>query len=269
VDGGAVVATYAGKNFTEQDFLDELGKLNKRSRKALSDPERRLQFVENFILSALIYDEGVSKGFDKDPAVRKQITELERRLVIQKVMQEYQSVPVSEEAVRAFYDANPGDFRTDRVKASHILVKEEELAKEVHAKLMANSDEFATLAAAHSIDKSNAERGGDLGFFGRGRMVKEFEEAAFALAKDGQISDPVQTRFGYHIIMRTAREDGQPKPFEEVQNQIRIRLINDLRRDQTESFISDLKTKANYQVKQDVLAGIDIEGLDAGDDEDE
>jgi len=266
--GGSVIATYNGKKFTEGDFLDELGKLNKRSIKALSDPERRLQFVENFILSSLLYDAGVSQGFDKDPAVRKQIADLERRLVIQKVMQEHQSAPVSDEEVRAYYDANPDDFRTDRVKASHILVKEEALAKELHDQLVANPDLFASLAAENSIDKSNAERGGDLGFFGRGRMVTEFEEAAFALDKDGAISDPIKTRFGYHIIMRTGREDGTPKPFEEVKNQIRIRMINDRRREQTEAFLSDLKTKAKYSVDEGALAKVDLSPLADGEDED-
>lgn len=267
--GGAVIATYAGKKFTEQDFLDELAKLNKRSVKALSDPQRRLQFVENYILSSLLYEEGVAQGFDKDPAVRQQIEDLERRLVIQKVMQEHQSAPVSDEQVRAYYDANPDEFRTDRVKASHILVKDEALANELHAKLVENPDLFASLAAEYSIDKSNAERGGDLGFFGRGRMVSEFEEAAFALPEDGAISEPVKTRFGYHLIMRTGREDGTPKPFDEVKNQIRIRLINEKRREQTEAFLTQLKTKADYSVDEGTLAKIDVSSLTEGDDGEE
>jgi len=264
-DPSAVIAEYGGNKFTEQDFLDEVAKLNKRSRKALDDPERRKQFVDNFILSSLIYEEGKRKGFDQDPTVQKQIEDLERRLVIQKVMQEHQSVPVDDAEVKAYYDANPDEFRTDRVKASHILVKEEELAKEIADKLKADPSQFAELAKEHSIDKSNSTRGGDLGFFGRGRMVKEFEDAAFGLEKDGDISDIVKTRFGYHIILRVEREDGEPKPFDEVQNQIRIRLINEARRDRTESFLADLKKAAKYELNGDALAGVDISELLADD----
>jgi peptidyl-prolyl cis-trans isomerase C len=260
-DASAVVATYGGKTFTAQDFLDEVGKLNKRSRKALEDSERRRQFVDNFILSSLIFQEGKKKGFDQDPSVRKQIEDLERRLVIQKVMQEHQSAPVSDEEVKAYYDGNPDEFRTDRVKASHILVKEEELAKELHGKLKADSSQFAELAKEHSIDKSNAARGGDLGFFGRGRMVPEFEEAAFGLTEDGGVSEIVKTRFGYHIIIRVEREDGAPKAFDEVKNQIRVRMINEARRGQTESFLEDLKKDAGYELNDKALADVDISEL--------
>lgn len=264
-DASAVIAEYGGKKFTEQDFLDEVAKLNKRSRKALDDADRRQQFVDNFILSSLIFEEGKRQGYDQDPTVRKQLEDLERRLVIQKVMQEHQSVPVSDEEVKAYYDANPDEFRTDRVKASHILIAEEDVAKDVHAKLAADPTLFAELAKEHSIDKSNAGRGGDLGFFGRGRMVKEFEEAAFALENDGDISEIVKTRFGYHIILRVEREDGSPKPFEEVENQIRIRMINEARRDRTEAFLEELKTTAKYQLNTEVLAGVDISELTSED----
>ena len=264
-DSSAVIAKFGGKDFTEQDFLDEVAKLNKRSRKALSDAERREQFVDNFILSSLIFEEGKRKGFDQDPSVKKQILDLEKRLVIQKVMQEHQNVPIEDEAVKAYYDANPDEFRTDRVKASHILIKEEALAKELHAKLMEDPSLFAELAKENSIDKSNASRGGDLGFFGRGRMVAEFEEAAFALDNDGDIAEIVKTRFGFHIIVRVEREDGNPKPFEEVKNQIRIRMINEARRDQTEDFIENLKKTAKYELNTEALSGVDISGLLADD----
>ncbi len=258
---GPVIATFAGKSFTEGDLRAEITKLNGRARKALDDIDRRSQFVENYILSTLIYDEGLSRGFNDDAQLRKQIEDLERRLVIQKVMQEHQSAPVSEEDVRAYYDANPEEFQTDRIKASHILIKEESLAKEIHAKLVEDPTAFAALAEEHSIDKSNASRGGDLGFFGRGRMVKEFEEAAFALSADGEISDPIKTRFGYHIIQRVSREDGTMKPFDDVKNQIRIRLINEKRRAQTEDFLANLKKQANYKLDREVLANVDLSGL--------
>ncbi len=264
-DSSAVLAKYGGKSFTEQDFLDEIAKLNKRSRKALDDPERRQQFVDNLIMSSLIFEEGKKKGFDQDPTVKKQIADLERRLVIQKVMQEHQSIPVDEAEVQAYYDSNPDEFRTDRIKASHILVKEEALAKEVLGKIKADPSTFADLAKEHSIDKSNSTRGGDLGLFGRGRMVKEFEEAAFALEKDGDVSELVKTRFGFHIIQRTEREDGKPKPFEEVKNQIRIRMINDARREHTESFLADLKKSSGYEIDAAALAGVDISDLLADD----
>jgi peptidyl-prolyl cis-trans isomerase C len=258
VSGGAVIARYRGKTFTEGDLKQELARLNSRSRKALEDVERRKQFVENHVLSDLIFEEGKSKGIDQDPEVRQQLRDLERRLVIQRVMQEHQSAPVTDEEVDQYYKSHPEEFSSDRVRASHILVKEEALAKEILGKLRADASQFAALAKEYSTDKSNSGNGGDLGFFGRGRMVKEFEDATFGLTQDGQISEVIKTRFGYHIIMRTGREDGALKPFDEVKNQIRIRLINDKRKTKTEQFLEELKTSAGYQLDAAALNAIDF-----------
>lgn len=265
---GVVIASYGGKQFTEQDLRDELGRLNKRSRKALVDPDRRKQFVENFILSDLIFEEGRREGLDEDADIQKQLRDLERRLVIQKVMQEHQSAPVTDEEVREYYETHPDEFKSDRVKASHILVKEESEANEIMVELQADPSKFSELAEAHSIDKSNASKGGDLGYFGRGRMVKEFEEAAFVLEEDGQLSPIVKTRFGYHIIMRTEREDGTIKSFDDVKNQIRIRLINEKRRSNTEEFLEALKTTSNYRLDETVLVSIDLSDMDTEGDDD-
>ena len=259
--GGAVIASYDGVKFTEGDLRAELERLNRRSRRTLDDPERLAQFVENHVLASLIFHEGEKRGLADDSDIERQVEDLRRRLVIQKVMQEHQSAPVSDEDVRAYYDAHPEEFTSDRVRASHILVKEEAEAKDIMEKLEDDPDSFGKLAEEHSIDRSNSSKGGDLGFFGRGRMVKEFEDAAFGLTEDGQISDIVRTRFGFHIIKRTGREDGTAKPFDEVKNQIRIRLINDKRRSQTEEFLAKLKKDADLSVDKQALEQFDL-GMD-------
>ena len=88
---------------------------------------------------------------------------------------------------------------SEKIRCAHILVEKESLAKEVIEKLN-KGESFARLAEQYSVDGSR-KRGGDLGFFGKGMMVKEFEKAAFALKK-GEVSGPVRTEFGYHIIKR-------------------------------------------------------------------
>jgi len=265
--GDNVIASYAGKSFTEADLRSELAALNRRSRKALDDPDRRKQFVENHIMSQLIFEEGRKKGIDQDAEIRGQLRNLERRLVIQKVMQDHQSAPVDDEEIRSYYDSHPDEFSSDRVQASHILVKEEALAAELLAKIEEDPTQFDALAEEHSIDKSNASRGGDLGFFTRGRMVKEFEEAAFGLEADGELSPVIKTRFGYHIIKRTGREDGKMKPFDDVKNQIRIRLINDKRKSQTEDFLTQLKSGSGYELDVQALSTVDLSDMNQGEDE--
>lgn len=254
-DKSAVLATYNGKNFTLDHFKESTGRLNARARKSLNESvDRRRQFIENDILSDLIYAEGEKRGLEKDPEIQKRLDELLRHLVVQQVMEEQQNATVTDQDIRAYYDAHQQEFSTERTKASHILVDNEQLAKEIYDKLQADSSQFTALAAEHSKDLSNAKRGGDLGLFGRGRMVKEFDEAAFALTKDGEISKPVQTRFGWHVIMRTGREDGTVQPFDQVKNQIKVKMVSDLRREKTTSFLDELKKKSGLKINDDELA---------------
>ncbi|WP_110113815.1 peptidylprolyl isomerase [Bacillus sp. CGMCC 1.16541] len=109
-------------------------------------------------------------------------------------------VKVSEEELKKAYDE-----KKPEVKASHILVKDEKTANEVKAKLDAGGN-FEELAKEYSEDPGSGEKGGDLGFFGPGQMVPEFEEAAYKLEK-GKISEPVKSQFGYHIIKVTDKKE--------------------------------------------------------------
>jgi peptidyl-prolyl cis-trans isomerase C len=263
---GPVLATYEGKSFTESDYVDAVSSLNSRARKSLDEsPDRRKQFIENHLVSKLIFEEGVRKGYEKDPEIARRLEELKEHLIVQQVMEEQQNATVSDEEVKKYYDTHTQEFSTEKVKASHILVDSEELAKQLVAKLRADASQFAALAAENSKDLSNAKRGGDLGSFGRGRMVKEFEDAAFALQKDGEISDPVQTRFGWHIIQRTGREQGTIQPFDQVKNQIKVKLVSEGRREKTSQFIEGLKQKADLKIDEAALAKVTV-GPGADDD---
>jgi peptidyl-prolyl cis-trans isomerase C len=251
-----VLVSYAQGSFTVDDYNAQVSRLPERSRQLLGDPEKRRQFIESYVISELIFADGERRGFGDDAAIRKQVHDLERSLVIRKVMQDYRSQAVSDQEVRSYYDANTEAFSSDRVKVSHILVKEEALALEILGKVRNAPDTFGSLAAEHSTDRTNAKKGGDLGFFERGRMVKEFEEASFGLDADGEIAGPIKTRFGYHLIMRTGGEDGAIKPFSEVKASIRNRLITEKRKAMTDSFIADLKARAAYSADDGAIAGL-------------
>lgn len=134
---------------------------------------------------------------------------------------------------KAYYDENKDEYLKDKIRASHILVEKEETAKDILKKINAGED-FSELAKEHSTGPSGPN-GGDLGIFGKGQMVPEFEKASFAL-KIGEVSEPVKTQFGYHIIKRTeptykaAEKDIAPmfmgevyeKKMEEMEKDIKI-----------------------------------------------
>jgi peptidyl-prolyl cis-trans isomerase C len=186
-------------------------------------------------------------------------TQIQDGLTIKSLIDEevVQKLSLSDEQVRAYYDDNPNLFRKpEQVKASHILVSVPQNADEAkRAEALAtiqalkaridNGENFATLAMEHSDCPSKA-KGGDLGFFGREQMVKPFSDAAFAL-QPGQISDVVQTRFGYHLIRVTERQAEQAMAFNEVKEAISARLRQEQERQKIDAYIEKLKEHADIQ----------------------
>jgi peptidyl-prolyl cis-trans isomerase C len=157
---------------------------------------------------------------------------------------------VPEADAKELYDERVKNLPTEEeVKASHILVKTEDEAKQVAEKLKEGGD-FAALAKEHSQDRGGAN-GGDLGYFTRGQMVKPFEDAAFSMEK-GKLSDPVKSQFGWHIIKLDDKRNRQPPSFEEVKDQITASLIqtklrgsvSDLRKEGTIEFVDPELKKA-------------------------
>ena len=164
---------------------------------------------------------------------------------------------ISEDDVRAAYDAFVADFRPEKeLHARHILLNSLEDAKAVIAELDAGRD-FAELAKEKSIGPSGPN-GGDLGFFGRGRMVKEFEDAAFALDV-GQVSGPVQTQFGWHVIKLEETRESSPPSFEQMARQLQQQLMIDA----FDSAVQELKRTAVIKVADPNLADL-AQGGDAG-----
>jgi peptidyl-prolyl cis-trans isomerase D len=144
------------------------------------------------------------------------------------------NVKVAEEAVKSYYEQNKARYGTEaQRRASHILIASEgsdnasarTKAEEILAKVKANPNDFAKLARENSKDSGSAAQGGDLGFFGRGMMVRSFEETAYRL-KAGEISDVVETDFGFHIIRVTEIKPAQAKPFADVRADIERELKN-------------------------------------------
>jgi peptidyl-prolyl cis-trans isomerase C len=168
-------------------------------------------------------------------------------------------IAVKPEAVTDFYQKNPDKFQQGaRVRASHILIavpqnadaatklqaktKAEALLKEIKA-----GKDFATAAKENSQDTGSAPNGGDLGYFEKGQMVPPFEAAAFAL-KPGEMSDLVESPFGYHIIKVADNQPARVVPLEEAKPQIEQYLTAQNRQAETQLFVETLKAKAKIEI---------------------
>lgn len=141
---------------------------------------------------------------------------------LEKLLEPY--IEISEDEMKAYFEQNKQSLdQKEEVKASHILVETKEEADDIKAKLDKGED-FAELAKEFSTD-STSTKGGDLGYFGRGEMVKEFEEVAFSLNVD-EISEPVQSQFGFHIIKVEDKKEAKEAVYDEVKDDIKEGLFN-------------------------------------------
>jgi len=198
----------------QSEFESALKTLPAEYQQYASGPGKK-QFAEDFLRMKLLASAGMKAGLDKDPEVLAQLSLMRENLVAQAQMQRIEKgITVSDEELKKKYEENKGQY--EQVKARHILVAfkgsaaaqpgkpelTEEQAKakadDLRKQLVAGAS-FEELAKKESDDTGSGARGGDLGEFGRGQMVPEFEKAAFE-AKPGDITPVVRTQFGYHII---------------------------------------------------------------------
>ncbi|AIS53424.1 foldase protein PrsA [Thermoanaerobacter kivui] len=190
-----------------------------------------------------VSDKEINSEYEKEKEVNKDVTkeDVKNYLLITKLFDEYtKDVKVTPEEVKKYYDDNKSQFEV--VKASHILVNDEKTADEIYNRLMRGED-FASLAKEYSIDTATKDSGGDLGEFPRGVMVSEFDQVVFSLKK-GEISKPVKTTYGYHIIKS---EGATVKPFEEVKDSIENHLLNNKKNEVIKEKYSDLEKAAKIQ----------------------
>jgi len=209
------------------------------------------------IIRELILQQAQKDGIDKSPAVAAKLEDLKKRVVVEAFLKkkvEEQS-DITDADMQKFYEQNKEKFKTgEQVHASHILVKTEKEAQDVLAEVKKGGN-FEELARKHSIDGA-ATKGGDLGWFGKGSMIPEFEKVVFGL-KEGELSGIVKTQFGFHIIKLTGKRPAGTRPFDEVKDQIKAAMLPEKQQAIFQKVKEDLKKDAKYSIKEDVLKGLD------------
>lgn len=167
----------------------------------------------------------------------------------------------TDEQLAEFLEANISNYeRPESIRASHILVADEAAAQDIHQQLLAGAD-FSELAGLHSQDAGNRDQGGDLNWFERGRMVPEFEQAAFAL-EVGEISAPVQTQFGYHIIHLTDRRPAFVPTLEDFREIIRTDYVTEQESTRFTEWFDALYAAADIEITDPLLNAFFLQGED-------
>lgn len=187
------------------------------------DESIRQNVLRGMVSEKLIYDEAVKAGFNESEAVQKRMESLRKQLVLQAYMEEKAKALVSDEQLKKAYDAKVASLNDEQeVRARHILVKDEAEAKALLKKLKKGED-FEALAKEKSIDKASGMQGGDLGYFTQDRMVPAFAKAAYALEM-GELSEPVKTQFGWHIIRLEDKRAMRVPALEEMREELQEEL---------------------------------------------
>ncbi len=244
--GAVELARIGSKSLTDADMKTILGKMSDTQKQQLnSDNELKTRMVDNFVVEELFVQEGEKTGITKDKEFQLALERARRQLLAQQYLQKTVQPKITDGNVRKFFDGNKGRYSQDEVRASHVLVKTEAEAKEVYGKAKGGED-FDVLAKKYSKDPTAAQNNGDLGFFTRARMVPQFADAAFAL-KPGEISQPVKTPFGYHVIKVVEKRAGKAVKFEDVKDQVR----GDFQNDSINELIGSLKKNHKVVVNED------------------
>ena len=196
---------------------DRLKALQSQKREVSDAPVRTEQFAPQVKV-----DEGKVKAYyEANQAQFRTPERVRAEYLVLSAQALARQEPVTEEEIRKAFEARASQFKVDEQRrASHILVKAKEEAGKIMAEARKSPAGFAELAKKHSQDTGSAEKGGDLGWFGAGMMVKPFEEAVFAMKKEGELAGPVQSEFGFHIIRLTGVQAGKARPYEEVKKEL-------------------------------------------------
>lgn len=190
--------------------------------------------ADQFVSKVVVSDEQITEFYAQNRAQFETPENVRLEYVVLSPEVLTGAAQVTEDELRTYYEQNKARFGApEQRRAAHILISTEgsdkasarQTAEQVRAKVMANPKDFAAIARETSKDPGSAAQGGDLGFFGRGMMVKPFEDTVFSM-KPGEISELVETDFGFHIIQLTEVQPSQVKPFDEVRDDIQREIVN-------------------------------------------
>lgn len=239
--GDKVVATVDGQPITESDMRlaeNEIG-----SEITNLPPEVKRRALAEYLIDNMLFAKAAEDAkLGSTPEFDEQMRYLRRRMLREQYFEKTLKSTVSEDEARKIYNARVAELKPENeFAARHILLDSEEKAKELRAKIVAGAD-FAQVAKENSNDTGSKAQGGLLGYFGPGQMVPEFEAAVVKMQK-GEVSEPVKTSFGWHIIKLEDRRRKEPPSFESV----KATIMNSLAVRKAQEKSTELRDKAKLE----------------------
>jgi len=250
----AIIAKVNGKTITEADMKLAEAEIGS-DLGSLPEPTKRRVLAEFLIENQLFADAAEGQNLASGAAFNERLQYWRRRALRDAYFDTTVRGTINDADAKKFYDGLVGTAKPEEeVRARHILVESKEKARDLYEKLAHGSD-FANLAKEHSKDPGSKDQGGELGFFTRGQMVPQFEEAAFKLKK-GEVGEPFQSQFGWHIVRVDDRRQRPTPQFESVKD----RVVADMIHKKAQQIAGDLRGKARIEyIDPGIKSAIDKE----------
>ena len=235
-----VLANVNGKPITEEDvnrFIMAMG----RNGQAYNNPQGRAAVLEQLIAQRLFLLDAQRNLLEREQAFKDQLAVVKEQLLMEYAISKcVDSVRVTEDEVRGYYDSHKEEMtQEETVNASHILVDSEDKANELLNAINAGEISFEDAARDNSSCPSSSQ-GGNLGDFGRGQMVPEFDQACFEM-EEGEICGPVKTQFGYHLIRLNKKNPAEALSYNDVRAQLYEQITRERQQAAYQSKINQLK----------------------------
>lgn len=253
---GNTLARFDGTSISETEYVHRFKSLPKEVRSFAIRHKKDL--LNDVIAEHYLLKEAQHRGIEKDDEVKELLEAARRKIIIARLIEKEidEKIALAPDEAEKYYADHKDEFMTAlTLRASHILVKTEEEARLLKAQLEGGAD-FEETARRFSLD-ATAIRGGDLGFFQRGRFVPEFEDAVFGMKK-GELRGPVKSQFGYHLIKVTDRMEPTLRQFRDVKNFVEERLTSGKRSKNFKVLVEKLKGSSRVDIDEKRLDTLEI-----------
>lgn len=238
-----VLATVGSYEITEKELNEIISKYPADRKMMFESEQGKKQLLEQMIQFELLNQFGKELKLEETNEYKETVARLSKEILTQMTISKVLAdITVTDEEAKKFYDEHQEQFTEQpTVSAKHILVESEEEANKIKNEIEDGTMTFEEAASKYSSCPSK-EQGGNLGAFGRGMMVPEFEEAAFA-AEIGKLTNPVKTQFGYHLILIDEKNEGKVKAFDEVKDAVVQQLIQERQQRKYLDVLKELEAK--------------------------
>jgi peptidyl-prolyl cis-trans isomerase C len=239
----ANLATVNGKVITDADFQSVISSLPLQQREiAKKDQNVRKKIISDLIDQELMVQAATNEKIENSKEFQDAINMLRKQALVNAIVSKKLASKVTPQAVKDHYSKKKSSFSTDQIHAQHILLATEKEAEEVLEEVKRPGADFQRIAEDRSKDPTAKNTRGDVGFFSRNMFDQAFTEAAFKTGV-GEITGPVKTSFGFHIIKVVDRKVGKIQDFAEVEQEVRADFQKELLR----NFVLDLRKKAKIK----------------------